>query len=231
MDSEHVLGAGSFGLVISNQRNAVKLFYDIYNPHAILEEARLQTHARNVLQGIVRVPEIHGVSTIPTSYRATPHLRGIEMDRISIVEGMPSATHVLLGYDQSDIDTEWSRDHCNPPSDSNPTRGFHAGPEMMEAIWEDEGRSDITIEYVAYTMGIALRTLIDNGIIPYDLEWIYGGGELYLIDFGMCWFGTVDPWEYLYRTGSSGLASDYYIPHKGCRGYEAFLKGYARLDV
>jgi tRNA A-37 threonylcarbamoyl transferase component Bud32 len=98
---------------------------------------------------------------------------------------------------------------------------------MMEAIWEDEGRTDITIESVAYTMGHALITMIRGGIVPYDLEWIYGGdGKVYLIDFGLCDWGHVDPERYLNHVGSWGLGGDYYIPHKAYRGYEAFLEGY-----
>ena len=77
-------------------------------------------------------------------------------------------------------------------------------------------------------MGLALATLIKGGIIPFDLEWIYGGDEkIYLIDFGFCQFGNVDPIKYLNHIGSWGLGGDYYIPHKGHRGYDEFMKGYS----
>jgi hypothetical protein len=222
-----VLGAGSYGLVASNTRNeAVKLFYDLRDHESIQKEAALQQEARRLLLGIVAVPAIHEVLTQPQEFHGQRYLNGIVMDRIPIVEGMPSATHILLGYHQDDIDTEWPRDCRRPLAEDNPTRGFHAGSEMMEAIWSDEGRTDISIESVAYTMGNALIALIRGGIVPWDLEWIYGGGKVHLIDFGLCDWGHVDPGRYLASVGSWGLGGDYYIPHKGDRGYEAFMEGW-----
>lgn len=226
-DSVNVLGAGTYGLVASNDQTTVKLFYDLQNCKAVMKEARIQEAARKLLQGIVKVPKVHEVLSYTTVFRNKPYLCGLVMDRVPIVEGMPSATHILLGYTQDDIDTEWPRDYRNRITEDNPTRGFHAGPEMMEAIWTDEGRTDISIESVAYTMGKALATLIRGGIVPYDMEWIYGGdGHVYLIDFGLCDFGQVDPDRYLASVGSWGLGGDYYIPHKKHRGYEAFMDGY-----
>ena len=71
------------------------------------------------------------------------------MDRVPLVDTFDTAVHILLGYDEYDIDTDWGRDLKNEVSESNPSRGFHAGPEMMKAIWQDEGRTDISIESVA----------------------------------------------------------------------------------
>ena len=228
-NSAEVLGAGSFGLVASNALTTVKLFYDLDNCKIMCKEAQIQEAARKLLKGIVRVPQIHDVVTYTTTFRDKRYLCGIAMDRVPLVPTFTSAVHILLGYKHDDIDVEWSRDNINPPSEDNPTRGFHASPEMMMDIWSDEGRTDISIESVAYTMGLALSTLIRGGIIPFDLEWIYGGdGELYLIDFGMCDFGYVEPMRYLEHVGSWGLGGDYYIPHRGDRGYDAFMQGYVK---
>ena len=229
LDDAAVLGAGSFGLIASNTQTTVKLFYDLQNCKDMVKEARIQEAARRLLEGLVSVPKVHEVLSYTTVFRNKPYLCGIVMDRVPIVEGMPSATHILLGYTQDDIDTEWPRDHKNAITEDNPTRGFHASPEMMEAIWSDEGRTDISIESVAHTMGKALAALIRGGIVPYDMEWIYGGdGQIYLIDFGLCVWGHVDPARYLASVGSWGLGGDYYVPHKQHRGYEAFLDGYCR---
>ncbi len=226
-DTANILGAGSFGLVASNPHLTLKLFYDLNDCKAIRKEARLQETARKLLEGIVCVPRIHEILTYTTTFRDKRYLCGLVMDRVPLVNTFSSALHMLLGYKHDDIDIEWSRDNVNPPSEENPTRGFHASPEMMEAVWEDEGRTDISIDSVAYTMGKAMRALIRGGILPYDLEWIYGGdGKVYLIDFGMCEFGNKDPLEYLEHEGSWGLGSDYYIPHKGDKGYKAFMLGY-----
>jgi hypothetical protein len=222
-----ILGAGSFGLVASNPQITVKLFYDLNNCKAIRKEAQLQEAARKLLEGIVQVPRIYETLTYATIFQNKKYLCGIVMDRVPLVNTFTSALHILLGYNHDDIDIEWSRDNVNPPSEDNPTRGFHASPEMMEAVWKDEGRTDITIDSVAHTMGKAMATLLLGGIQPYDLEWIYGGdGRIYLIDFGMCEFGKKEPYEYLEHMGSWGLGGDYYIPHKGNRGYEAFMLGF-----
>ncbi len=225
--SSSVLGAGSFGIVVAHNENAVKHFYDLEDRKAVLEEAKLQEAARELLQGIVRVPHIYDVSTDIVQFENKPHLYGLTMDCIPTYPTFTSALHVVLGYTQADIDQEWPRDQGLPLSPTNPTRGFHASPEMLEDVWAEQGLAE-TIDSVAYTMGKSLSILIRGGIVPYDLEWIYGGdGQLYLIDFGMCRFGTVEPMRYLHNVGSWGLGGDYYIPHRDHRGYEAFMKGYA----
>jgi hypothetical protein len=223
----NILGAGSFGLVASNPQITVKLFYDLNDCKAVRKEAQIQEAARKLMEGIVKVPRVQETLTYTTTFRNNRYLCGIVMDRVPLVDTFSSAVHILLGYKHDDIDIEWARDNVNPPSEDNPTRGFHASSEMMEAIWQDEGRTDISIDSVSYTMGKAMAILLRGGIQPYDLEWIYGGdGKLYLIDFGMCEFGDKDPMEYLEHVGSWGLGGDYYIPHKGDRGYGAFMLGF-----
>lgn len=226
-EESNILGAGAFGIVTSNKKSAVKLFYDRVNCKTIYDEARIQKKARNLLEGIVHVPRVHTVYSHTTTYRGNQYLCGIAMDRVPLVNTFNVAVHILLGYNQYDIDTEWGRDYTKPVGPNNPSRGFFACAEMLEAIWEDEGRSDISIDSVAYTMGVAIARLIMGGIAPYDMEWIYGGdGQIYLIDFGMCEERVVDPVAYLNHVGSTGMGGDYYIPQKGFRGYEAFQKGF-----
>ncbi len=226
-DSAQILGAGSNGLIASNKDITVKLFYNCQGSEELQKEADIQIAARKLLKDIVEVPKVHEVFNQQILYKGQKYLCGISMDRVPLVTSFDYAVHILLGYKQDDTDTIWTRDYRNPPSEENPPRGFFAGVEMMEAIWQDEAGS-LVIESVAYTMGLALATLIKGGIIPYDLEWIYGGdGKIYLIDFGFCEFGNVDPIKYLNHIGSWGLGGDYYIPHKGHRGYEEFMKGYS----
>lgn len=222
-----VLGAGSFGIVISvAAANAYKLFYDIRSSAAIVREARIQERARALLQGIVNVPRIHNIYNEQVSYKSQEHLCGLEMDRVPIPEQFDHQVHILLGYQDDDIDSVWSRDYRNPVSEVNPARGFYAGPEMMEAIWEDEG-CGMTISDVAYTMGRAYSMLLAGGIIPYDVEWIYGGqGQLYLIDFGLCEEGVMSKKSFLEGGSSQSIAADYYVPCRGFRAYDDFLRGY-----
>lgn len=225
-DNSKIVGSGNFGLVITNQISVLKLFYDIFSCSALFQEAKIQEKAYKLLQGIVYVPKIEEVFSHITSYKNRDFLCGIKMEKVPIIEPYRAVMHMPLGYKQYDIDTIWTKDYRNPISQTNPPRGYYASNETLEEEWEEEG-VDLTIEKVAYTMGISLRKLIDNGIIPMDLEWIYGGeGKIYLIDFGLCEFGNVDPIRFLEGKSSRTLGVDYYIPGKGHRGREEFLLGY-----
>ena len=195
-----MLGAGNFGIVLRDPElptNAIKLYYDLWDTQAIKQEAELQTAAQKALTGIAHVPKVYTVLAQPTLFQGNQYLKGIIMDRVPFPDGFNFAVHMLLGYDQYDIDTEWGRDMKRPVGPDNPTRGFHAGPSMLEAIWEDEG-VDMTIEKLAFTMGKGTAALLDAGILPLDIEWMYGGnGLIYLIDFGLAEFRHVDKNVYL----------------------------------
>lgn len=100
-------------------------------------------------------------------------------------------------------------------------RGFHASSKMMELIW--------MIESVAKLMRIVYERLLENGIIPYDVEWIWGGdGEIWLIDFGLCEefdpATTIVDWKTRFFSGTSSqsIQSDMYVPCKGLYGYDVF---------
>jgi hypothetical protein len=246
-DNSSILGAGNFGKVISalgeQYRNKViKILYDVKSCELLKQEGDIQKKARILLKDIIIVPKIYDIFTFPTQFRQQNYLCGLIMDRVPNPEGFISyeqsknyekdyigPVHILLGYDQDDIDTVWGKSMTLTVNGiDNPPRGFHAGPEMMEAIWEDETVShDLTIDNVAYIMGKSISILIDGGIIPLDLEWIYGGnGQIYLIDFGLCEYGYVDKERFLNGNSSRSISPNYYVPRKGMRGYDAFLKGY-----
>ena len=144
-DSAQILGAGSNGLIASNTDITVKLFYDCENYNKIQKEADLQIAARQLLKDIVEVPKVHEVFNQQIIYKEQKYLCGISMDRVPLVESFDYAVHILLGYKQDDIDSIWTRDYRTSPTEKNPPRGFFAGVEMMEAIWQDEA-SNHTIE-------------------------------------------------------------------------------------
>jgi hypothetical protein len=220
------LGAGGYGIVFpTGPRTALKLLYDVEACEALRHEAILQQAATLALEGSpVHVPAVLSVSTDPIQVAGKWYLCGLEQERIPVLPEFGEPVHMLLGYDGDDIDTSWGRQTSRPVGPNNPSRGFFAGPEMLEAIWADEG-INMKIEGVAYAMGLATKKLLAAGIIPNDLEWIYGGaGRIYLIDFGLCRFGHLTPEEYLARTGSESPAADIYLPQKS-RGVREFLQG------
>jgi len=246
-DNSSILGAGNFGVVLSDtehnsqQKKVVKILYDINSCDILKQEGEIQKKAYTLLKDIINVPYVYDIFTFPTYFRDQKYLCGLVMDHVPNPEGfinfedatnynkdLIGPVHMLLGYDQDDIETVWGKSMAKEVSKTNPSRGYHAGPEMLEAIWEDENMSDkISIDDVAYIMGKSISALIDGGIVPLDLEWIYGGnGKLYLIDFGLCEYGSVNKNKFLNETSSRSLAANYYVPKKGMRGYNEFLNGY-----
>ena len=226
----HLLGVGGFGIALSHvPNNAVKLLYDVDQCKALIEEAQLQIAAKKLLdaKGIpVRVPRISAVLTEPVVWKGTPYLCGIAMERVQPPHGFTDPVHIILGEDDSDLNQHWGKTISKPVGPNNPSRGFFASGDFLEDLWESEGRLH-TVESVAYTMGVALRALVDGGIVPVDLEWIYGGdGNIHLIDFGLCRFGRVDPTTFFYKKGREGPASEIYNPHEGDYGWPEFVEGY-----
>lgn len=173
----------------------------------------------------VKVPKISYYSQDIIHYKQTSYLCGIGMKYLQPPKAYHTQVHTLLGYRGSDIDTEWGMRTAYPVSETNPTRGFFASTYTLEDIWEEEG-SSMTVEQLAYIMGKAYRIMLTNGILPIDLEWVWSNGHPWIIDFGLCEFGTVDPEHFLHSETSNGLRYDFYIPHEGDRGHEEFLQGY-----
>jgi hypothetical protein len=215
-------------VIVTSQEKVFKLLKDQAACEVLRREAAIQQRAHRLFQEHlpdVTVPRVSYVTTQPVFYKSVPYLCGIEMDRLEPPAGFDEQVHTLLGYDGDDIDSEWGMRMADPVSKTNPTRGFFASPETLELIWNEEG-SPMTIEKIAELMGKGLRLLIDNGILPNDLEWVWSNGRLAVIDFGLCEFGVVDPLEFLSKKGLRGLADDFYSPHEGDQGYTDFMKGY-----
>jgi hypothetical protein len=226
----NALGDGYSAVVVyDNKRDqAIKLFRSLTQCDKITKEAKLQKKVSRLLKQYVPevyVPHITFLSNLLIRYKHTSFLCGIGMTYLQPPETYTEAVHMCLGYHDNDLDTSWGLRLGEEVSEINPTRGFFAGPYTLEDIWEDEG-SSMTIERLGFLMGKTYRCLIENGIVPTDIEWIWSKGRPYVIDFGECTEEYVDPIKLLNKGGSDGLLSDFYIPHKGDRGYEEFLKGY-----
>ncbi len=227
-----ILGAGGYGLVVKNGTHALKLFYTgPGNPPANpLAEAEIQTKAARILAGcagrVARVPAVMAATAQSVAWTGTPFLNGITMEAVESPRVDGNQLHILLGYDGSDLDTLWLRLAAAPPGPANPPRGFFAGGDTLEELWEKRG-SRWTVERVAGVMGHSLGALIAGGVVPVDLEFVYGDDdEIWLIDFGLCRAGHVDPHTFLTARGSEGLAGEIYIPQEDMRGRAEFLEGF-----
>ena len=233
LDDAQIVGAGGYGLVIHTpgQKEAYKLLYDVSACKDLKQEARLQQRAHTILRtahSAVCVPAITYFSNTVLRWGDADYLCGIGMEYLPPPLDLDEAVHMVLGYTGDDLDTSWGRQQSRPVSLTNPSRGFFASPETLAWIWAAEG-SAMTIETAAYEMGRALRLLLDGGLLPIDVEWIWSNGRMWMVDFGLCEFatGVVDARAFLNAHGLRGLASDFYIPHTSHRGYEEFLQGYA----
>jgi hypothetical protein len=229
-----ILGAGGYGLVVKNGPHALKLFYAGPGdpPANPLAEAEIQTKAAHILARaagrVARVPAVKSVFAKPVVWAGSPFLNGITMEAVPSPRADGNQLHILLGYDGGDLDTLWLRSAAAPPGPANPPRGFFAGPDTLEELWEACG-SRWTVKRVAALMGYTMGALIAGGVVPVDLEFVYGDDdEIWLIDFGLCRAGHVDPHTFLTARGSEGLAGELYIPQEGGWGHAEFLEGYYR---
>lgn len=228
-----IVGAGGYGIVVQHHAHRVsKLFrYEaISDMQCINNEAMMQIAARSILSQYVPdvyVPQIWDVQCETINYQSASYIFGIEMDFLHPPSGFDEQVHMLLGYHGDDIDESWGVRTAEPVSASNPTRGYFASPSTLQDIWTDED-SQMNIETLAATMGKTYRCLLNNNILPIDLEWVWSGGKPCLIDFGLCVYGKKDPFVFLETKGLVGLASDFYIPHLGDRGYEEFMAGFSQ---
>lgn len=230
-NQEHyeTIGAGHYGIILQSKHNEVlKLLKDVNTCKELKKEAIIQEATKLIFQTYlpeVKVPHITYYSQDIIPYKGTQYLCGIGMEYLQPPNGYSTQVHTCLGYHGSDIDTIWGMRTAYPVSATNPPRGFFASTYTLEDIWEDES-SNMTIEILAYQMGKAHRLMLDHGILPIDLEWVWSNGSLWAIDFGLCEFGKVEPIEFLERGGSYGLKHDFYVPHKSDRGYQEFMNGY-----
>ncbi len=234
LEDSHIVGAGGYGLIINpgSKKEVFKLFYDLSASKEMAQEAEIQQKVHLLFKkhlSEVGVPKVTYFKQNKLKFATSDYLCGIGMQYLPPPNGYNEAVHIIFGYDESDIDTSWGRKQGQPVSDTNPTRGFFASKNTMEDIWSKE-QSDMTVEKMAYLMGKSMRLMIDNNILPIDLEFIWSKGKPYIIDFGLCEYGTVDPMVLLNKGGSRGLATDFYIPHQGQEGYESFISGYNVTD-
>jgi hypothetical protein len=232
LDESPVIGAGGYGIVLKDKNQVVKLFIDTES----CNELKLETQIHQDIYKLVikytpyiHVPKIDFIQSEPIEYKDKKYLCGIGMEYLEPPLDFKEQVHCCLGYQHDDIDSSWGQRMGLPISETNPTRGFFASPETLEYIWNQE-MSNMTIDILAFQMGTCLRMILDNGILPIDIEFVWSGGKLCMIDFGLCEYGHINAEHFLKKHGLRGLADDFYIPHEGQRGYGAFIKGYMKFD-
>lgn len=230
-DEKNILGAGGYGIVIENTKKKVsKLFFDVNSCKEMMNEASIMKDAKKIIDALpypVSVPKVWEVYNKKLYYKGDQMLCGIQMERVYPPSSYNSQFHILCGT-EDDLNMYWGKRIIEPVSAINPPRGFFAGPDCAEELWEKEG-VNFTIDNYCEIMGAVCGSLLRYGILPIDLEFVYSNKKIWVIDFGLCRRiegKIVDPLEFYHRKTIEGLSSDLYVPHKGMEGYDSFLKAY-----
>lgn len=228
-----IVGGGGYGIVLYENSKATKYFYSETDCKSLSYEADIQKKVRQLFienNIAIKVPEIYNVYT---SYqklnlgasRDVDVLCGIEMEYIKplkCLDNVSSQIHLAFGYNGDDIDSEWLVSNSQIP------RGFYASQVMIEMILNEQN-SSVSIDDITSLMGKGLALLLDNNILPNDIEWIIDDNlDVWMIDFGLCREGKISKKEYLNKSGLEGLDNDIYVPKKNMLGYELFIKSFTR---
>ena len=223
-----IIGGGGYGLAVLSDNLITKYFYEIEECNKIIEEANIQRRVRQIFidNNInIKVPEIYNVYTRRQKLELIDKdvLCGIEMEYIKplkCIDNIHSQIHLAFGYNGTDIDTEWLVSNSGIP------RGFYMSSELLEIVL-DELKSELTINDITSRMGKGISLLLDNNIIPNDIEWIIDEDlNIWMIDFGLCREGYMSKEKYLNKIGLEGLANDIYVPKKEMNGYDSFISSY-----
>jgi hypothetical protein len=224
-----ILGAGEYGIVVeSSPGRATKLFYGA-NKDMVIDEYEYLTMAYDILHGKIENVEVvkpYKLTNHPVCFQGNIYLSGFEMEALETPLDFGEQVHCLLGYRGNDVDDSWSKNMSQKISEKNPTRGFFASPQTLVEIWKEEG-STMNLATLAKNMGLATKLLLQGGLLPIGIEWVWSNGKVYLIDFGLC--RIIKPYniqQYLYGMRLEGLGSNIYLPHPGYPYYENFLEGF-----
>jgi hypothetical protein len=223
-----IVGGGGYGVVLYEGNKATKYFYSETDCKALEYEANIQRKVRQLFLDnnlSIKIPKIYNVYNHHQKLNIfdVPVLCGIEMEYIKplkCLDNISSQIHLAFGYNGDDIDTEWIVNSSGIP------RGFYMSAELLELVL-NERNSKLSIDTITSTMGKGLALLIDNNILPNDVEWIIDDNlDIWMIDFGLCRDAKISKEEYLNKTGLEGLANDIYVPKKSMLGYDSFIQEY-----
>jgi hypothetical protein len=152
---------------------------------------------------VVKVPAIYNYG-----YDERRYVYCAEMEHLPPPLHYSDTFHITLGTTSN----EWSY--------RVGTSGFYGGPTALEHIWDEEGSETMEIDELAYLMGRALRIIINGGIVPRRVRWIWSKKALYMTHFDDCLWETISVDKYL-----SEREKDIYLPNACYEGYESFVRG------
>ena len=198
--NQQILGAGGFGLVIeTDTKLSLKLLKDIDACKNLKHENDIQKRIEKVLlphyneeNPPAKVPHIHeefnGVITVKLNDIKKDYLCGILMDRIQpLYDNLQY--HLAFGCEfDDDINTIHYVNNTQEP------RGFYGSVDNLIKLIEKNSLQiqgtdpEIFIQNLVIRMAKTYRYLLEENIIPYDIEFVLDKNlQLWCLDFGLCY--------------------------------------------
>ncbi len=219
MDHYTPLGYGSSGVVVYGTEpyppHALKLYSAPADEAAILREGSIQAAAVRTLLYTLRVPKVHTVTRRPVVFDGADYIAGIYMDPVpGHTELNGAQLHIPLGADLEH--DEWHPGGFFPTVDT-----FYQTLVFRESYH--------TIASISRTMGRAHRALLDAGIIPDHVKFLYGADDhIWMIGFRHCRTGYMDPLEWVQDRRRE---VEPYAPHEDQWGYEEYMEAFLESRV
>lgn len=214
MNDYTLLGYGSSGAIVHGfmpyPPHALKLYRLPADEGTILREGTIQATVSRCCSRILRVPAVHTVTRRPVVYEDRDYIAGIYMDPIpghTEIDGLQ--IHIPLGE-------HLEHDEFMPC-------GFFPRIDTLKKLFTFK-RSRHTIKSIAYTMGKAHRALLDAGIIPDNVKFLYGADDhIWMIGFRHCTEGYMDPLAWL---NDQRRSMEPYAPRENQRGRTEYIAGF-----
>ena len=230
-----VIAAGGYGIIVSDSKTVTKLHHKGSSCKDGQKEYFMSRRVHNALKGVhcVTTPQPLGYSMQSLEFDGQTFMCSFSMQRIRGIkigrrEMLVHATLSRPGYDQ-----ELGQNQNMPVGPGNPTRGWHAGEDRLQA------RAGVAPGKVAQRMGAAIvHMVIDAHIYPFDVEYLVGEKQsLVVLDFGLAEPIPKEDFkdmgalvQKLFEDGNSaqtamGIAYDIYYPSPDSKYVGDFLRG------
>ena len=235
----NVIGAGGFGTIYGDSLHVYKTFTKVKSCADSHYEFSIgkklyDTIQRLNLQGTIVTPEPIEYGITPFVYMQNEYqcffkmkrMRGFVIDKAD----QELLVHATLQY--PDKNSEEGKQAGRPVDETNPSRGWFAGENFIEAI------TGVAPKTIAYRIGLVMVLLImDVGVYPFDVEYLINkSGQLVVLDFGLAM--EIENYDDMIAVtkkafedggnGAIGMAYDLYYPEQSSEVAKSFLNGVER---
>jgi hypothetical protein len=215
------IGGGGYGIVIA--KPGENIAFKLLKMSSTCKEAEKEIEIQNFVKDVavskelmIQIPRAVMFKDDSFVYRGEEYRCCIKMERIFPPPGKQQIIHCCLSDEFKDGDNiQYTRD-------GNIRGNFMNTKTLNEYLVRNGNKKIRNANDISREMGRAYGTLLNSGLIPYDVEYVLGskeiGGEveLFAIDFGLCRYITSDTtYNDLLSTPDgmiTGIEFDIYIP-------------------